>query len=102
MQGLNMGYDAPFLVVQNSQHHLPSQMRANKDVNSGNSIGIGICPQPTDLSRRVTSASPILRLPPRNLTVKTDSKVTKILFKNLKAMAVQLSDGTKCEHKEPA
>jgi hypothetical protein len=42
----------------------------------------------------VTSASPILRSPPRNLTVKTDSKVTKILFKNLKAMAVQLSDGT--------
>lgn len=68
----------------------------NKDMNSGNPIGVGICPSTSSMGYRSTAASAYLQNPPPNLNIVTDSQVTKILFDGNKARGV-VANGQTCE-----
>jgi choline dehydrogenase-like flavoprotein len=60
-------------------------------------MGVSICPMSSNLARRVTSATPITKASPKNLTVKTEAQVNRIIFDGTKAIGVRLADGAKCE-----
>lgn len=72
----------------------------NDDCNSGDPLGIGMLTANTTNSMRNTSADAYLRDPPKNLTVKTNSHVTKILFEGNKAIGVSSVNGTYYAGKE--
>jgi choline dehydrogenase-like flavoprotein len=66
------------------------------DVNSGNPIGIALCPPAAYEGTRVTAASAYLEPPQSNLTVKTHSQVIKILFKDKHAIGVETLNRDQC------
>ena len=61
----------------------------NPDHNSGNPLGIAICQTSALEGRRTTASDTFLLSPPPNLTIITDAPVSKILFKDEKAIGVQ-------------
>jgi choline dehydrogenase-like flavoprotein len=69
----------------------------NNDINSGNPIGIGICPNTAHKSVRWTAASAYLEPAPSNLTIKTGIFITKVIFEDQRAIGVQTLDGKQCE-----
>jgi choline dehydrogenase-like flavoprotein len=69
----------------------------NPDINSGNPLGVAVCPTTASKSRRSTAASTFLEPAPANLTVKTNSPVAKVLLEGKKAIGVETLDGVKCE-----
>jgi choline dehydrogenase-like flavoprotein len=68
----------------------------NTDINSGDPIGFGICPSTASKGMRTTSASAFLKDAPENLTIVTDSPVTKILLDNDLVIGV-VAGGKECE-----
>ena len=67
--------------------HLPK----NLDHNSGNPLGVSICQVGAHDGARTTADGAFLSSPPSNLTVQTDSAVSKILFDGQKAIGVQVA-----------
>jgi choline dehydrogenase-like flavoprotein len=63
-------------------------MAANLDLNSGNEIGLGVCLPTAHESYRSTAATAYLTNKTSNLTIVTDSPVTKILFDGKTAVGV--------------
>ncbi|KAI9697245.1 MAG: hypothetical protein M1836_004809 [Candelina mexicana] len=63
----------------------------NKDLNSGNPIGMGVPPSTSSMGQRVTAASSYLVDAPKNLTIVTNTTVTRILFDGKKAVGVESS-----------
>ncbi|KAI9718202.1 MAG: hypothetical protein M1812_004192 [Candelaria pacifica] len=61
----------------------------NKDLNSGNPIGMGVPPSTSSSGRRVTAASAYLENTPKNLTIVTNSPVIRIFFEGKKAAGVE-------------
>ena len=53
-------------------------------------------PATTYRGLRITAASAYLQEKPVNLTVKTNSKVARVIFKGKKAVGVELCDKTRC------
>ncbi|KAF8859468.1 glucose-methanol-choline oxidoreductase [Acephala macrosclerotiorum] len=65
----------------------------NKDLNSGNLLGLGMSPICAQDGLRTTSASAFLKTIPENLEIWTDTLVAKVLFEGKRAVGVQLLDG---------
>lgn len=70
-----------------------SGLPTNKDVNSGDPIGMGMSNVCIYEGKRITSASSYLADRPGNLTILTDSGVASILFEGKRAVGVQTIDG---------
>lgn len=70
-----------------------SGLPTNKDINSGNPIGMGMSNVCIHKGQRITSASSYLAERPPNLTILTDSGVARILFEGKRAVGVQTTDG---------
>jgi choline dehydrogenase-like flavoprotein len=86
--GVSQLYSSP---VQKAHCH---QYQLNTDQNDGDPIGIGLGPATTRRGIRTTSASAFLNqheLP--NLTIITDSQVTRILFNDDRAIGIETSTG---------
>ncbi len=68
----------------------------NEDFNGARQEGVGFYQTTTNRGRRRSSAEAFLRVAERraNLTVKTGSRVHKVLFDGRKAIGVRLEDGT--------
>jgi choline dehydrogenase-like flavoprotein len=74
----------------------------NKDVNSGNPIGMGMgTVSITPDGLRLTAASAYLRHAPANLTIVEDTLVSRVIFENKRAVGVETVSGrtykAKCE-----
>jgi hypothetical protein len=67
----------------------------NLDINSGNSMGIGMGPNFAAGRYRTTSASANLKERPDNLLIWTDTTVGKIIFQGVDAIGVATLDGRK-------
>ena len=67
----------------------------NKDVNSGNPIGMGITANSAYRGRRTTAAD-LLAACPDNLTVLTDTIVERLIIRDKKAVGVE-AKGQKCK-----
>ncbi|KAI9795241.1 MAG: hypothetical protein M1835_006137 [Candelina submexicana] len=63
----------------------------NKDLNSGNPIGMGVPPSTSSMGQRVTAASSYLVDAPKNLTIVTHTPAIRILFDGKKAVGVESS-----------
>ncbi|CAG8955409.1 hypothetical protein HYFRA_00010273 [Hymenoscyphus fraxineus] len=70
-----------------------SGLRTNKDINSGDPIGMGMSNVCIHKGERITSASSYLANKPTNLEILTDSGVTRIIFESKRAIGVQTIDG---------
>lgn len=68
----------------------------SRDLNSEDSIGLGVVPGTIYRGLRITAASAYLSTKPDNLTIITQSEVTRILFEGKKATGINLADGTQC------
>ena len=62
-------------------------IQMNTDLNSGDTIGVGVVASTANNGIRSTAASYLLD-PPKNLTVVGDSPVTKILIEDKRAVGV--------------
>ena len=71
-------------------HYYPQ----NLDHNSGNPLGISLCQLTARDRYRVTASGAYLSSQPRNLTIRTEAAVEKILFQRKKAVGVEVN-GTK-------
>ena len=69
----------------------------NKDVNSGNPMGVGVVPTTSRESVRTTAADAFLSNLPANLRVKTGSPVHKVIFEGLKAVGVLVGGDRHCK-----
>ncbi|TLD18294.1 glucose-methanol-choline oxidoreductase protein [Venturia nashicola] len=65
----------------------------NRDVNSGNPIGMGMASVCIHKGKRVTAANAYLSCKQPNLTIVTDALVAKVLFEGRRAIGVKLNDG---------
>lgn len=73
----------------------------NRDVNSGNSIGMGMASVCIYQGKRVTAANAYLSHTPPNLTIMTNVLVAKVLFEDRRAIGVKINDGREfLAHKE--
>ncbi|KAF2100245.1 putative glucose dehydrogenase [Rhizodiscina lignyota] len=63
----------------------------NDDINSGNPIGMGVSPNSAFNGTRSTAADLLQNAPP-NLVIKTDTPVTKVIFKDSTALGVETED----------
>lgn len=70
-----------------------SGLRINRDVNDGDPIGMGMGSVCIYQGQRLTSANAYLSKHPANLTIKTDTMVSKVLVNNGIANGVQTLDG---------
>ena len=61
------------------------------DHNSGNPIGMAICQYTATEGRRNTASRMFLSTPPTNLTTRVESAVEKVIFKERKAIGVEIS-----------
>lgn len=69
----------------------------NKDLSSGNPIGVGVCPSTSRQGVRVTAKTAFLSSVPENLELATGIQVARVLFEEAKAVGVESVDGKKCE-----
>ncbi|KIX99407.1 uncharacterized protein Z520_04983 [Fonsecaea multimorphosa CBS 102226] len=69
-------------------------IRPNKDTNSGNPIGLAVCPNTAYKGER-TNSSDFLAGGPRNLYVVTQTQVARVIFKGCRAVGVEAVDGRK-------
>lgn len=73
----------------------------NRDVNSGNPIGMGMASVCIYKGKRVTAADAYLSHKEPNLTIVTDAPVAKVLFEGRRAIGVKINDGRQfLAHKE--
>lgn len=70
-----------------------SNLIINKDINSGDPIGMGMGSVCIYKGKRLTSAMAYLQDPPSNLTITPHAAVTKVIFKDKKAIGVKTIDG---------
>lgn len=83
------------------EKHMPVLLRGveefgwkvNKDINSGDPIGVGLCPATATGGVRVTARSAYLKVARENLTIKTGWQVARVLIENEKAVGVESVDG---------
>lgn len=72
-----------------------SGLRINKDVNRGDPIGMGMGSQCIYEGQRLTASNAYLSKRPQNLTVRVNSPVAKVMFKEKVAIGVETADGSK-------
>jgi choline dehydrogenase-like flavoprotein len=70
-------------------------VRTNLDANSGDPIGITICPSTASKGMRTTSAAAYLKTTPSNLTIVSNANATKLLIEAGRAVGV-LAGGKQC------
>ena len=68
----------------------------NLDHNSGNPIGISVCQIGASNGRRTTASDAFLSAAPGNLTVAINATVERILFKDQRAVGVEIA-GKRCQ-----
>ncbi|KAI9820634.1 MAG: hypothetical protein M1827_005003 [Pycnora praestabilis] len=61
----------------------------NPDLNSGNPLGLGIAPGTSHKGCRITAASAYLSNVPKNLTILTNTHITRLVFEAEKAVGVE-------------
>lgn len=64
----------------------------NLDHNSGNVLGAAVCQHSTHDGYRITASGAFLSSPPANLTIMTNSPVTKVLFEGKKVAGVETKE----------
>lgn len=85
--------EGAIMTVMNSI--IESGIKRNDDTNSGDPIGVGLGPPKTSKAgRRVTAYSAYLADASENLTIKTNSLVSRILFEGHKAVGVVVGEDT--------
>lgn len=67
--------------------------KVNRDINSGDPIGVGICPSSSKRGVRVTARSAYLSRLPDNLTVRAGVQVKRVVFEGKRAVGVESVDG---------
>ena len=67
--------------------------KVNRDVNSGDPVGVSVFPYSYSKEGRSTSAGAHLLDPPRNLEVWTDAVVERFVWEGSRVVGVQTSDG---------
>ena len=77
--------------MRDSYHYYPK----NLDHNSGNPVSVSICQLSTHDDNRVTASEAYLNPIPPNLTIVTDTTITKILIQGKKAVGVE-TRGKQC------
>lgn len=90
--GVAEAWDPGFGVFLRNAHHYRAK---NLDHNSGDPVGVGVCQLSTHDGKRVTASGAYLTSHRDNLTVMTETTVSKVLFQGSKAVAVQV-DGKQC------
>ncbi|KAF2036546.1 glucose-methanol-choline oxidoreductase [Setomelanomma holmii] len=89
--------------AQRCEEHLPDLMsgieefgwKINRDVNSGDPIGVGFTPATAREGARVTAMTAYLGDVPANLKIRTGVQVARVLFDGKKAVGVESVDGEK-------
>lgn len=89
--------------AQKLEKHIPGLLRGveefgwklSKDLNSGDPIGVGLCPATAKGGVRVTAQSAYLARAEGNLEVRTGWPVARVLFKDGRAVGVESVDGKK-------
>jgi choline dehydrogenase-like flavoprotein len=74
-------------------------MTTNLDINSGDPIGMSICPSTAAKGIRWTSNFAFLQDAPANLSIVTNSPVSKVILKGTRAVGVE-AKGKKCKIQE--
>jgi choline dehydrogenase-like flavoprotein len=74
-----------------------SGAKINLDANSGDPIGITMCPSTGSKGMRTTSAAAYLKNSPSNLTIISDSIATKIIIEGGRAIGL-VAGGKKCQY----
>ncbi|KAF1815472.1 alcohol oxidase [Eremomyces bilateralis CBS 781.70] len=75
-------------------------LKGNLDLNSGDPLGVGFIPSTAKQSYRTTAASSFLKDTPPNLTIKTNSQVSKIVLEGKKVTGVVVNGETFSATKE--
>ena len=71
--------------MRNAYHYHPK----NLDHNSSNPIGVNVCQLSAHSGKRVTASDAYLASTPPNLTIVTETTITKILIRGKKAIGVE-------------
>lgn len=87
--------------AQKLENHMPGLLwgaeefgwKVNKDLNSGDPIGLGLCPATAKGGSRVTAKSAYLTVAKGNLEVKAGWHVARVLVEDGKAVGVESVDG---------
>lgn len=97
------GADGPVEIeyAKEMEKHIPGLLRGaeefgwkmNKDLNSGDPIGVGLCPATAKGGSRVTAKSAYLTGAKGNMEVKASWHVARVLVENGKAVGVESVDG---------
>jgi choline dehydrogenase-like flavoprotein len=77
------------IFVEAEQAGLPT----NKDVNSGDPIGMGMGSVSISKGHRVTSSMAYLSNPPSNMAILSNASVARVLFQDKRAVGVETVDG---------
>ncbi len=77
--------------LRNSYHYHPK----NLDHNSGDPIGVSVCQLSAHNGKRVTASEAYLTSNPPNLTIVTETTITKVLIQAKKAVGVE-ANGKHC------
>ena len=77
--------------MRGSYHYYPK----NLDYNSGNLVGVSVCQLSAHDGNRVAASEAYLKSIPPNLTIVTDTTITKILIQGKKAVGVE-TRGKQC------
>ncbi|KAF2670804.1 alcohol oxidase [Microthyrium microscopicum] len=72
----------------------------NLDINSGDPIGLGMCPTAGKTGYRATGATVFLHNHPSNLTILSDTQVTGLILVGLRAIGVEADDKKYLARKE--
>ena len=86
--GLTESWDSSFgeFLEKLYQYH-----HKNLDHNSGNPLGVSVCQVSAFNGQRTTASGAYLSTTPPNLTIMTETAVRRILFRDLKAIGVEVS-----------
>lgn len=93
---LKIGFPAAWepSLTKEMDHLFEAGIPPNPDTNSGNPIGLAVCPNTAYKGER-TNSSDFLTRAPRNLYIATDAQVARVLFEGRRAVGVETLDGRK-------
>lgn len=83
-------------MVNTLEYMAGAGVKINRDINSGNPLGVGAIPSAAHQGYRHTGASAFLSDAPPNLTVLTNAPASRIIFSGKTAVAVQ-ANSKQCE-----
>jgi choline dehydrogenase-like flavoprotein len=101
------GQDGPVHVEfqQQWEDFMPNLMKGieenrwplNGDLNSGNPIGVGLCPSSSNRGVRVTAKSAYLSRVRENLKIRAGVQIARVVFEGMRAVGVESVEGEKSE-----